>query len=85
MTSPLLNQPAPDFTAEAHNGQRVRLADYGIRIIDGAEQPKTGFTGLMFHNAAFPSYALAVPWLKPQPRWTIFRELGAVYLKELAP
>ncbi len=28
MTSPLLNQPAPDFTAEAHNGQQVRLADY---------------------------------------------------------
>jgi peroxiredoxin Q/BCP len=28
MTSPLLNQPAPDFTLEAHNGQRVRLADY---------------------------------------------------------
>ena len=28
MTSPLLNQPAPDFTLEAHNGQQVRLADY---------------------------------------------------------
>ena len=28
MTSPLLNQPAPDFTREAHNGQQVRLADY---------------------------------------------------------
>ena len=36
------------------------LIHYGIGIIDGAEQPKTGFTGLMFHNAAFPSYALAV-------------------------
>jgi hypothetical protein len=23
-----LNQPAPDFTLEAHNGQQVRLADY---------------------------------------------------------
>jgi thioredoxin-dependent peroxiredoxin len=28
MTSPLLNQPAPDFTREDHNGQHVRLADY---------------------------------------------------------
>ena len=28
MTSPLLNQPAPDFAREAHNGQQVRLADY---------------------------------------------------------
>jgi peroxiredoxin Q/BCP len=28
MTVPLLNQPAPDFTAEAHNGQQVRLSDY---------------------------------------------------------
>ena len=36
------------------------LIHYGIAIIDGAEHPKTGFTGLMFHNAAFPSYALAV-------------------------
>ena len=36
------------------------LVHYGIAIIDGAEQPKTGFIGLMFHNAAFPSYALTV-------------------------
>ena len=28
MTSPLLNQAAPDFTREAHNGQQVHLADY---------------------------------------------------------
>ncbi len=28
MTSPLLNQPAPDFVREAHTGQQVRLADY---------------------------------------------------------
>ena len=28
MTSPLLNQPAPDFTRQAHNGQLVRLTDY---------------------------------------------------------
>ena len=28
MTSPLLNQPAPEFAREAHNGQQVRLADY---------------------------------------------------------
>jgi peroxiredoxin len=27
VTSPLLNQPAPDFTAVAHTGQQVRLAD----------------------------------------------------------
>jgi thioredoxin-dependent peroxiredoxin len=26
--SPLLDQPAPDFTAQAHNGQQVRLSDY---------------------------------------------------------
>ena len=36
------------------------LIHYGIAIIDGAKQPKSGFTGLMFHNAAFPSYALTV-------------------------
>ena len=36
------------------------LIHYGIAIIDGAQQPKTGFIGLMFHNAAFPSYALTV-------------------------
>jgi peroxiredoxin Q/BCP len=28
MISSLLNQPAPDFTCEAHDGQQVRLADY---------------------------------------------------------
>jgi peroxiredoxin Q/BCP len=28
MISPLLNEPAPDFAREAHNGQQVRLADY---------------------------------------------------------
>ena len=28
MTLPLLDQPAPDFTAQAHTGQQVRLADY---------------------------------------------------------
>jgi peroxiredoxin len=28
MKSPLLNQPAPDFTREAHDGQKVRLSDY---------------------------------------------------------
>ena len=28
MISTLLNQPAPDFTCAAHNGQAVRLADY---------------------------------------------------------
>jgi thioredoxin-dependent peroxiredoxin len=28
MTSTLLNRPAPDFTAEAHNGEEVRLAGY---------------------------------------------------------
>jgi hypothetical protein len=36
------------------------LIHYNVAILDGAELPKTGFTGLMFHNAAFPSYALAV-------------------------
>jgi peroxiredoxin Q/BCP len=28
MSSPLLNQPAPGFDLEAHNGRQVRLADY---------------------------------------------------------
>ncbi len=28
VTSSLLNQPAPDFTAVAHTGQQARLADY---------------------------------------------------------
>ncbi len=28
MASPLLNQPAPDFSREAHNGQALRLSDY---------------------------------------------------------
>jgi peroxiredoxin Q/BCP len=28
VTSPLLNQPAPDFAREAHNGQQVQLSDY---------------------------------------------------------
>ena len=31
MTSPLLNQPAPDFIRETRNGQQVRLADYRIK------------------------------------------------------
>jgi hypothetical protein len=36
------------------------LIHYGPATLDGAERPKTGFTGLMFHNAALPSYALTV-------------------------
>ena len=28
MTSPLLNQPAPDVAAQSHNGEQARLADY---------------------------------------------------------
>ena len=34
MPSPLLNQPAPDFTREAHSGQQVRLADcWGRQVV----------------------------------------------------
>jgi peroxiredoxin Q/BCP len=33
VSPPLLNQPAPDFTREAHNGQQVRLADYRGRNV----------------------------------------------------
>jgi len=33
MTSPLLNQPAPDFTRATHNGRQIRLTDYRGKII----------------------------------------------------
>ena len=33
MTSPLLNQSAPDFTREAHNGQQVQLAGYRDKAV----------------------------------------------------
>ena len=36
------------------------LIHYGIAIIDGAEHPKTGFTGLMFHGSAFPLVCLVM-------------------------
>ena len=43
MTSPLLNQPAPDFTRQAHNGQQVRLADYrGKSVVVLYFYPKDG-------------------------------------------
>ena len=43
MTSSLLNQPAPDFDCEAHNGQRVRLADYrGKQVVVLYFYPKDG-------------------------------------------
>jgi peroxiredoxin Q/BCP len=43
MTSPLLNQPAPDFTREAHDGQQVRLADYrGKSVVVLYFYPKDG-------------------------------------------
>jgi hypothetical protein len=72
-TEGLLCENLPE-TAKVRFGEfmgKLRLADcgradifslinYGPAIIDGAEQPKTGFTGLMFHNAACPSYALTV-------------------------
>lgn len=34
MTSPLLNQFAPDFTREAHNGPQVRLAAVDLKLAD---------------------------------------------------
>ena len=43
MTSPLLNQSAPDFAREAHNGQQVRLADYrGKSVVVLYFYPKDG-------------------------------------------
>jgi len=43
MTSPLLNQPAPDFTREAHDGQQVRLADHrGKSVVVLYFYPKDG-------------------------------------------
>ena len=53
------------FTGKLHLADCGRanvfaLIHYGRAILDGAEQPKTGFTGLMFHNAALPFYALEV-------------------------
>jgi peroxiredoxin Q/BCP len=43
MTSPLLNQPAPDFTREAHDGQQVGLADYrGKNVVVLYFYPKDG-------------------------------------------
>jgi peroxiredoxin Q/BCP len=43
MTSPLLNQPAPDFTREAHQGQQIRLADYqGKSVVVLYFYPKDG-------------------------------------------
>lgn len=43
MTSSLLNQPAPDFQAEAHNGQQIRLADYrGKQVVVLYFYPRDG-------------------------------------------
>jgi peroxiredoxin Q/BCP len=43
MTSPLLDQVAPDFTREAHNGQQVRLSDYrGKNVVVLYFYPKDG-------------------------------------------
>jgi peroxiredoxin Q/BCP len=43
MTSPLLNEPAPDFTCEAHDGRQVRLADYrGKSVVVLYFYPKDG-------------------------------------------
>jgi len=43
LTSPLLNQPAPDFVCEAHSGQQVRLADYrGRNVVVLYFYPKDG-------------------------------------------
>jgi peroxiredoxin Q/BCP len=43
MDSPLLNQPAPDFTGGAHDGQQVRLADYrGKNVVVLYFYPKDG-------------------------------------------
>ena len=43
MTSTLLNQPAPDFARQAHNGQLVRLADYrGKSVVVLYFYPKDG-------------------------------------------
>lgn len=46
--------------ADCGQAQVFALIHYGVAIIDGAEHPKTGFTGFMFHNAALPTYALIV-------------------------
>lgn len=46
--------------ADCGRAQIFALIDYGVTIIEGAEQPKTGFTGMMFHNAALTPYALIV-------------------------
>ena len=53
------------FTGKVHladcgRADILALIHYGRAIIDGAEHPKTGFTGFMFHNAALPFYALEV-------------------------
>ena len=43
MSLPLLNQPAPDFTREAHDGRQVRLADYrGQSVVVLYFYPKDG-------------------------------------------
>jgi peroxiredoxin Q/BCP len=43
MTIQLLNQPAPDFTRQAHDGQQVRLADYrGKSVVVLYFYPKDG-------------------------------------------
>jgi peroxiredoxin Q/BCP len=43
MSAALLNQPAPDFTREAHNGQVVRLADFqGQRVVVAYFYPMDG-------------------------------------------
>src|SRR5512143_2831981 len=43
MTPSLLNQPAPDFTSEAHNGEQVRLADYrGKQVVVLYFYPRDG-------------------------------------------
>ena len=43
MSSPLLGKPAPDFTREAHNGQRISLADYlGKQVVVLYFYPKDG-------------------------------------------
>ena len=43
MSSPLLNEPAPDFTCEAHDGRQVRLADYrGKSVVVLYFYPKDG-------------------------------------------
>ena len=43
MSASLLNQPAPDFTSTAHNGQSVRLSDYrGQQVVVLYFYPKDG-------------------------------------------